>query len=92
MTRKQLKAWKENNDPIKVFAYDIMVYLKILLIILIVYIAVLTFGECVFTWNAIGDNAVGSTKGVHRPWIEKSPYNISSQNQNSELSFVTINM
>jgi hypothetical protein len=93
MTRKQLKAWKENNDPIKVFIYDLLGYVKILLIILIVYIAVLTFGECVFTWQNASDNAVGSIqKGVQRPWLSKPTYNISNQDQSSESLFVTVNM
>lgn len=93
MTRKQLKAWKENNDPIKVFIYDLLGYVKILLIILIVYMAVLTFGECIFTWQNTSDHAYGSTqKGVHRPWLSNPTYNISNQDQSSESLFVTTSM
>lgn len=89
----KMREWKEHSDPIKVFAYDIMIYFKILLILLIVYISVLTFSECIFTWDSIGDNAVGQTsKGVQRPWLSNPTYHISSQNQLLELSPEIINL
>lgn len=90
--KQRMKDWRNTADPLKVFAYDVLKYVKMVLIALVVYIFILTITECLYGWENLTDNAFGSTK-ESRPWIKKSPYQISSnQNPNSELSFVTINM
>jgi hypothetical protein len=52
--------WLEDTDPIKITLYYILVYLKLLVIALVVYISVLTLSECLFTIENIGSVAKGS--------------------------------
>lgn len=79
-------------DPVDYKVYNLLFYIKCILIVLFVYLIFLTLNEGIFMFESINDNAVGSTKGVQRPWLSKPTYNISNQDLNLELSSVTINM
>lgn len=66
--KKQIKSWKANNDPIKIEMYNILVFVKILICLLIIYIFVLSFSEIIFTFENATDNAVGYN---HKPLIKE---------------------
>lgn len=57
---KATTKWLEDTDPIKITLYHILVYLKLLVIALIVYIFVLTLSEALFTIENTGGVAKGS--------------------------------
>lgn len=68
MTKKQLKSWKTNNDPIKVEIYNILIFVKILIYLLIFYFIVLSFSEITFTIKNATDNAFGNN---YKPLIKE---------------------
>lgn len=62
--KKRIESWKANNDPIKIEIYNILVFVKILVCLLIVYFFVLSFSEIIFTFENATDNALGYN---HKP-------------------------
>ena len=62
------KKWKINiADPIKVEIYNILIFIKILICLLIIYVLILSFSEMLFTIENVTDNAFG----YHKPIIKE---------------------
>lgn len=79
---------KDQLDPIDYKVYQILSYVKLVLVALFVYLFFLTISEGVFMLQSINDNAVGRS----RPWETKHTYRVSDQNQLLESSSEIINM
>lgn len=80
---------KDQLDPIDYKVYQILFYVKWVLIALFVYLTFLTISEGVFMLENINDNAVGKET---RPWLSNPTYHVSSQNQLLESLPEIINM
>ena len=86
---KATRAWIENTDPIRLTTYQVLLYVKYLVIALIVYLSVLTISDGIFTLENAGSVAKGNYF-----WNQKSKpsLKVANPNQNSELLSETINM
>lgn len=74
--KKRIESWKANNDPIKIELYNILVFVKILVCLLIIYIFVLSFSEIIFTFENATDNALGNN---HKPLIREKANAIQNE-------------